>query len=249
MSAWRARVEIAGGRAVLYLGDNREVWPALGVRPDALISDPPYGQRYRNVDHLRRGRTSSLTGNAPMGRFAGAAMIGDEAAPHADWIDAADTVLLWGAHRAAHLLPPGTWLVWDKRDGSPSNDHGDGEAAWMRAARPGPMRIFRYLWNGTCRAPGLETARQPGSSAIVPRDHPTQKPVALMEWCLDQAKVAAGALVADPFAGSGSTGVACMRRGCRFIGIEIDDGYFRTACRRIGEAARQPDLLIPETAA
>jgi DNA modification methylase len=79
------------------------------------------------------------------------------------------------------------------------------------------------------------------------RVHPAQKPVQLLEWCIRLCPESQSIL--DPFMGSGTTGVACMRRGCRFIGIEIDEGYFRTACRRIAEAARQPDLLIPETAA
>jgi site-specific DNA-methyltransferase (adenine-specific)/modification methylase len=243
---WREKWVSPCGRAICYLGDNREVWPTL-ARPDAIVSDPPYGQRYVNISS-GGSKNSTLTGvKASAGRFRGATIIGDDAAPHAAWCDAADTVLLWGAHRAAHLLPAGTWLIWDKRDGSPSNQMGDAECAWLNDHLPRAVRLFRFLWNGICRAPGDETARQPGTGAMVSREHPTQKPVALMAWCLDQAKVQPGQMVADPFMGSGTTGVACMRHGARFVGIEIDEGYFRTACRRIAEAARQPDLLIAET--
>jgi DNA modification methylase len=63
--------------------------------------------------------------------------------------------------------------------------------------------------------------------------HPTQKPVQLMAWCLDIAKVPAGATVLDPFMGSGSTGIACLRTGRNFIGIERDAAHYKTACDRI----------------
>lgn len=76
--------------------------------------------------------------------------------------------------------------------------------------------------------------------------HPTQKPVALMRWCLDKAKVPPGATVLDPFMGSGTTGVACVQTGRNFIGIEIDPEYFAIAERRIAEAQRnfQPQLAL-----
>ena len=66
-----------------------------------------------------------------------------------------------------------------------------------------------------------------------------------MEWCLDKANVPIGATVLDPFMGSGTTGVACVRTGRRFIGIEIDPTYFAIAQRRIAEAQLQPALFAP----
>src|SRR5690606_30340395 len=74
--------------------------------------------------------------------------------------------------------------------------------------------------------------------------HPTQKPVQVMQWCLGflpEARV-----VLDPFMGSGTTGVACARTGRKFIGIEIDEGYFDIACRRIEEAYKQPDMFVDQ---
>lgn len=79
------------------------------------------------------------------------------------------------------------------------------------------------------------------------RVHPHQKPDWLPAHFIERLPHAQN--IVDPFMGSGTTGVAALRLGRRFIGIEIDEGYFRTACRRIEAAARQPDLLIPETAA
>ena len=74
------------------------------------------------------------------------------------------------------------------------------------------------------------------------RAHPTQKPVPLMRWCIQQFPKAQTIL--DPFMGSGTTGVACVKQGRKFIGIEIDEGYFDIACERIRKAYAQPDMFI-----
>jgi site-specific DNA-methyltransferase (adenine-specific) len=74
------------------------------------------------------------------------------------------------------------------------------------------------------------------------KNHPTQKPVELMEWCISKLKSAAET-IADPFMGSGTTGVACMNLGRKFIGIEIEPKYFDIACERIENAQRQQILF------
>ena len=75
--------------------------------------------------------------------------------------------------------------------------------------------------------------------------HPTQKPVELMAWSMEQAKVAEGATVLDPFAGSGTTAIACIRTGRRFIGIEKDPAHYATALARIQRELAQGDLFLP----
>jgi len=92
------------------------------------------------------------------------------------------------------------------------------------------VRIFRWLWNGMCRR-GNEH-----------RDHPTQKPLELMKWCIDF--LPDSKIIVDPFMGSGTTGVACAIRGRSFIGIERDERYFEIACRRIEQAYQQQDLFV-----
>jgi DNA modification methylase len=72
--------------------------------------------------------------------------------------------------------------------------------------------------------------------------HPTQKPLPLMRWCLELLPSAVTIL--DPFMGSGTTGVAAAKLGRGFVGIEIDAGYFDSACRRIEAALREPDMFI-----
>jgi site-specific DNA-methyltransferase (adenine-specific)/modification methylase len=232
------------GLAELWLGDCREIAPTL-ARPAAVISDPPYGQGYKPCTSPRapvHARGFSINARVVGGRFAGLRIVGDDAPFNpAPWLDAASIVCLWGAHKFADRLPAGRWLVWDKcaPDG---RDQGDGEAAWLNGE--GAMRIRRHLWNGMATEPGTEeAARVPGTSAQVPRLHPTQKPIALMRWCIQQAKVPPGGVILDPYMGSGSTGVAAVQMRHPFIGIEIEERYFDIVCRRIAEAQRQGDLF------
>jgi len=93
-------------------------------------------------------------------------------------------------------------------------------------------RLLNHYWNGMMR----------DSERAVARVHPTQKPIALMEWCLGFLPNAQ--TIIDPFMGSGTTLVACQRMGRNGTGIELDPDYFDIACRRVDEATRQPDLLI-----
>jgi site-specific DNA-methyltransferase (adenine-specific)/modification methylase len=95
-----------------------------------------------------------------------------------------------------------------------------------------PARMVRHLWNGMLR----------GNEGKTPRVHPTQKPIAVMEWCLGFLPDAHTIL--DPFMGSGTTIVACQKLGRAGIGIEIDPEYFAIACKRVDEAMRQKDLFI-----
>src|SRR5690606_7476737 len=85
---------------------------------------------------------------------------------------------------------------------------------------------------------------QRDSEVGAPRLHDTQKPVAVMEWCLDFVPDARTIL--DPFMGSGTTGVACVKLGSKFIGIEIDEGYFEIAVDRIRKAYAQPDFFVAQ---
>ena len=142
--------------------------------------------------------------------------------------------IIWGGNYF-DLGPAPRWLVWDKEN---TGDFADGEMAWCSNA--GAMRIFRWQWNGFIRKGEMDKTNSP-----IFRVHPTQKPVALMEWCLGFLPNAKTIL--DPFMGSGTTLVACQRMWRHGIGIELDPDYFAIACKRVDEAARQPDLLIPET--
>lgn len=143
-----------------------------------------------------------------------------------EWADAilglGGGVVIWGGN---YFDLPRTrcWLIWNKINAVTTM--ADFEQAWTNLDRPSKRM-------------DLPVGR-------VEFGHPTQKPLALMEWCLGFLPNAQTIL--DPFMGSGTTLVACQRMGRHGTGIELDPDYFDIACRRVDEAARQPDLLIPET--
>lgn len=195
----------------LYLGDCLEVLPYL-VGVDAVVTDPPYGISY---DPSK----SSQQGIQPF-----AMVLGDDKHFDPSPLMKYPDVILWGCNNFCDRIPPhqGQWYFWDKVTANALNVRiAEGEYAWhKRGTKP---RAFRHLWSGAYRA------SESGELSV----HPTQKPVALMQWCLDSAKLEAGATVLDPFMGSGTTGIACIRTGRRFIGIEKDPVHFETARSRI----------------
>ncbi len=234
------------GLATLYLGDCREIAPGL-ERPAAVITDPPYGQNLKvNVVSSAPGSTLSS------GSFRGNPknypdVFGDDMPfDPASWIAVSDITLLWGAHKFWARLPDrGGWLVWDKVPNGKLKDQADGECAWCSSVSN--LRIKRLLWDGLamsaeCREEVYE-GRDAWGRGGCSRSHPTQKPVALMRWCIEQAKVPPGGTILDPYMGSGSTGVAAVQMRHPFIGIEIEARYFDIACRRIEEAQRQGDMF------
>jgi len=142
-------------------------------------------------------------------------------------------VLIWGADHYAQRLPHGRWLAWDKLGArEPWDSYSDVEFAW--ANRRGAARIFNHVWKGICQGPGKDKNKK--------RVHPAQKPIELMEWCIQQLK--SPETIVDPYMGVGTTGVACMHMGCSFVGIEIERKYFDIACERIDAASRQKQLFL-----
>lgn len=210
----------------IYHGDCMEIAPTLSC--GAVVSDVPYGINY-NTDSRRFSRRSSpywenidssQCANSP--RVAGDTSLFDPA----PWI--AGPAILWGANHYASRLPDsGGWLVWDKRLGAEEMAEkgwplSEAELAWTNVR--GSIRVFRNLWSGLLR-----------SSEKGEYFHPTQKPIALMEWCLQFIK--GELLVLDPFMGSGTTLVAAKRIGRRAIGIEIEERYCEIAAKRLAQRA------------
>lgn len=151
----------------------------------------------------------------------------DAFAPDVSWLLSASVpTVMWGGNYFP-VPPSDRWLVWDKKN-DPTT-FADCELAWTNI--PGAVRVFRWLWSG------------PYQQVREARFHPTQKPLALMEWCL--GFLPKEATVLDPYAGSGTTLVACAKLGRAGIGIERDPEFFDIACRRVAEAYRQPDLFVP----
>lgn len=210
------------GNAVLYLGDCRDVLPSLG-RVDLVCTDPPYG-----IGKDGQVRTTGGNGGRKAYEFKG----WDAERPDREIFDAirslSDNIIIWGGNYFADVLPAtGKWLVWDK--GQRINQS-DGELAWTS-------------WSGALRIKVLNRVELMMDGA----EHPTQKPLRLMRWCIDQAGASARTVL-DPFMGSGSTGVAAVEMGRSFIGIERDPDYFDIACRRIEDAQRQGSLFGEQAA-
>lgn len=221
------------GKAILYCRDCREVLPTLG-KVDCVITDPPYGIGY--VPRMATGstRTGRKAHNPAYGRVA---TIGDGAALDVrPLLGAAPKVALWGGNYFADQLPPSpSWLVWDKR-GDPAfygcHTFADCELAWSNFG--GPARMIAHLWSGLVRK---------GEESNTPRLHPMQKPVRVMEWCVKLSKAEPDQTILDPYMGVGTTGVAALRHGCNFIGIEIEPKYFDIARRRIEAEVAQRTLF------
>jgi site-specific DNA-methyltransferase (adenine-specific) len=140
-------------------------------------------------------------------------------------VASARLLCFWGGNYFANQLPvTNDWLIWHKvNDG---RSFSECEMAWTNFGRQ--TRHLSHHWSGEEKA------------------HPTQKPLPVMEWCLQQAGPIA--LVLDPFMGSGTTGVAATNLGIPFIGIEREQRYFDIACRRIEQAQRQATLFMHEPA-
>lgn len=214
------------GDCTLYLGDCRDILPTIG-KVDAVVTDPPYGigqDKGFGGGGFGFGGKRSENG---VRRYEGA---WDKHRPDCAIFDAllsmGEQHIIWGGQFFADILPPqGKWLFWDKCQTMPS--FGDGELAWTSLSG---NAVKKFKYNGS----GLHAKEKD-------RVHPTQKPVALMEWCL--GFIPDAQTILDPFMGSGTTGVACVKLDRKFIGIEREPSYFDIACRRIEEAYKQPRLF------
>jgi site-specific DNA-methyltransferase (adenine-specific) len=216
------QIETLADGVTLYCGDCREVMPTLNLwwGTSAVVTDPPYGIAYKSPS----GRGLTERGDYPV-------IVGDtepfDPAPFLGF----PHVILWGANHYADKLPASAaWLVWDKRDGMTSNNNSDVELAWVNSG--GSARLIRHLWNGMLKA----------SERDERRCHPTQKPIAVMRWCIEHLPTDVDTIF-DPFMGSGPTGIAAVQLGRKFIGIEIEPKYFDASRRRIDAALKQRDLF------
>ena len=208
----------------IYHGDCRELAPTL-VFSGLVVSDQPYGI-FHPTDYAARGRTNL-------------AQCRDYPPVHGDaepfdprWLLAIGRGrILWGANYYADKLPiSGGWLVWDKE--RPDDlDQATCELAWTDCVKG--VRRHRQLWNGMMRE-GRDDLQ-----------HPTQKPLGLMRWCLSLRWTDEGDVL-DPFMGSGTTLRAAKDLGRRAIGIEIEERYCEIAAKRLSQEVLFP-VDVPVT--
>ena len=217
----------------LILGDCLQHLPALAAGSvDAVIADPPYGMAFQSK------------------RFA---TIANDQAPFVWWLPHAFTLVKeggcllcfcrWDSAEAFRLaiqwagFRVASQLIWDRVI------HGMGDLQ----GQPGPQHDTiwfatkgRYAFAGRRPTTVLRCPRPPGCEL----EHPNQKPTALLAELI-RSYTAPGELVCDPTMGSGSTGVACVQTGRRFLGIELDPGYFALAERRITACQGAGGLFDP----
>jgi site-specific DNA-methyltransferase (adenine-specific)/modification methylase len=201
------------GDATLYLGDCMDILPNLD-KVDAVITDPPYGLE------------SKLKGGTWGKQFDCDSYSWDAKPwePTKEFLDAAKVYVIWGGNYFSSLPPSRCWLIHDKT--LRGMTFADAELAWTNMDKN--TRIFSY--------------QVPRGFLGEERLHPTQKPIEVMKWCIEQA--GNPETILDPFMGSGTTGVAAIQMGRKFIGIEREPKYFDIACKRIEQASKQVDMFI-----
>jgi DNA modification methylase len=204
------------GACELWLGDCREILPTLG-KVDAVVTDPPYGTEVCDWDATLDAETIAACVN----------------------ISRTYSVFFYSNTRLWHIygaIKASGADVWT--------------AVWHKSNAMGFERKFAPQWVPIVIAyrPHVPFWGKDLSACpieVQPFNHPTPKQLGITEWCVSKASKEAD-VVLDPFMGSGTTGVAAVKLGRRFIGIEIDERYFDIACRRIEAATRQPDLFIEQ---
>jgi len=251
------------GRVVLYHGDCLNVLPTLAAGSvDAVVTDPPYSS-----GGMMRGDRMASTRN----KYQSSDVIEEFACFSGDnrdqrgysywvalWLSVCRTICAPGAMlcqftdwrqlpTTTDSVQAGGWVwrgiaPWDKVVARPVPNRFRSQCEYIVWATNGPRSIDT---DGATYASGVISVT---TTPTADREHSTQKPVELMkEVCAVAAKDDEAVL--DPFMGSGTTGVACIQTGRRFIGIELDAGYFDIAKRRIIAELAQPRLIQPEAVA
>jgi len=192
----------------LYHGDCLEVLPQLTERVGLMLTDPPYGIKYKP---LRGSNGSKMWGDETVR--------GDDVEFDPTHLLGYKNLILWGANNYSHRLPKSAgWFVWDKtprgiREGF---IYSHCELAWTNIINR--VQKFSLEWQGADRS---------GESFL----HPTQKPVGLMRWCTEQWH--GEGVIVDPYVGSGSTLVAAKQLYRKAVGIEIEERYCEISARRL----------------
>lgn len=202
---------------------------------DVCITDPPYGISINKMNFVKSGAIK-----------VGGAYRNDYTTCSTDWDSqglskeqfaeirrVSKNQIIFGANHFSNILPSSRcWVVWDKRTNKIyNNDFADCELIWTSFDKP--SRIIRYLWSGMLQENMKEKEE---------RYHPTQKPIAVMRdlICMFTKK---NEIVLDPFAGVGSTLIACNQLNRNWIGCELNQTYFNIASNRLNKEMTQPKVI------
>lgn len=225
-------MELATG--VIHCGDCLDVmrgWPDGCV--DWVITDPPYGQQAGVLGALNGSESS--TSISQRRDYGGFTWDSERPSPEhfAEMLRVSRDQLIFGGNFFADLLPPARcWVCWDK---GRRNDFADCELIYTSLDQP--ARVLNYHYDGCMTQ---EPTRE------LPRAHPTQKPLPVMEWLI-RKYTTEGQTILDPFCGSGSTLTAAERLGRRWIGIELNPEYCELARKRTAQRGLFADISEPST--
>lgn len=212
------RVEHLAEGVTLYLGDCREILPTLS-KVDAVVTDPPYGMAFRSNYRTERHDVIINDDSDELLVFACGLRPAHSAYIFCRW----DNI--------ASVPKPKSLLTWVKNNWSMGDlNHEHARQTETVLFYPGPEHDFPK-GRPTDVLEGIRTGNC---------FHPTEKPTDLMGQIISFTR----GTILDPFMGSGTTGVAAVKLGRKFIGIEIEERYFSIACKRIDAALREPDLFI-----
>ena len=202
------------GQITIYHGDCREILPTLEP-VDLVLTDPPYGIGYiggqgGNLIHSKKRRKHET-------------VRGDDEPFDISPLLPFGRLALFGGHRYYDRLPAGgTFHVWDKRGPYKPVHTSDFDTIWVNWHMVG--RRFSHFWRGLCRE----------SEANQRIEHPTQKPLAVVNWLLTEI-IPDAQVILDPFMGSGTTLRAAKDLGRKAIGIEIEERYCEVAIKRLAQ--------------
>lgn len=218
------------GDCTLYLANCLDILPYVESEIDAVLSDPPYGI---NLDTGLRKRTSRNKLVKTDKAFK--KIHGDDKPFNPKPFLKFPKVILWGGNHYHDKLPNSrAWIIWDKRENLGRDHNSDCEMAWTNLK--GVTRIFYFLWKGMIRR---------GKSNIANENlvHPTQKPVELMQFCIERLNLKLGSVVFDGFGGSGPVPVACLKMGMKCIACEIDEDHFENMVKAVTAEYNQLKLI------
>lgn len=211
----------------IYQGDCLTLMKEMPDKSvDLVLTDPPYGIKIG----IKTNRGVGVQSKTLFGRNVNSGMPGktdflnfdDSEPPKQEYFNelfriSKNQIIFGGNYFDLPSSP--CWIVWDKDNGE--NDFADCELAWT--SFPSAVRLFKWRWNGLLQQDMAHKEK---------RQHPTQKPLPLMMWCLEKYSKP-GMTVLDPFMGSGTTCVACKKLGRNYIGIEKEPEYIKIAEKRL----------------
>lgn len=233
-----SRIETLAEGVTLYLGDCRQILPTLG-NVDAVVTDPPYGIGFKYDSHVDDPTTYP--------QFIWPII--EEAEKH---VLPGGPIFVWQAQLRIRDLPqifPREWRLFiggrnfAQLQAGPMQHSYDPIICWWKEGEkpwklPSSMNRDWFI---------SDTATFVNDKSSLARQHPCPRPIDVCEYIAKTWCNPAG-IILDPFMGSGTTGVAGVNLGRKFIGIEIEPKYFDIACRRISEALKQTDLFIEKPA-